>query len=273
MLTEKTFQGSAVSINYAEGPCGGQPMLLLHGVTQRWQAFLSLFPQLTQTHHVFALDFRGHGKSGHAAHAYRGEDFAQDVLAFIHEVIAKPAVIYGHSLGGMVGVYVAGLCPERVRALIIGDSKLFLRNLNGSMYGQMFEKTLALLRQRLTFEDLSAAVSEMVLDSPIYGKVPMKALPGCDESYLAAWCRSLLQLDPDVLQMLNDGSSAANWRPEEFLRKVTCPTLLMQGDPGMGGLMTDEGVARARELLVQSQHVCLTGLGHSPAVVRSRPGS
>lgn len=33
MLTEKGFNTGVVSLNYAEGPTGGAPLVLLHGVT------------------------------------------------------------------------------------------------------------------------------------------------------------------------------------------------------------------------------------------------
>jgi len=33
MLTEKTFDTDTVTINYAEGPPGGMPLTMLHGIT------------------------------------------------------------------------------------------------------------------------------------------------------------------------------------------------------------------------------------------------
>jgi pimeloyl-ACP methyl ester carboxylesterase len=263
MLIDKSFSANAVSLNYVEGPAGGPALLLLHGLTQRWQAFLSLVPQLTQTHHVFAPDLRGHGKSDRVSGGYRGEDYAKDVMEFMEHVIGEPAAIFGHSLGGMIGVYVAACRPELVRALIIGDSKLFMNDLNGSMYGEMFVKTLALLRCTQKFEELRRGVSEMSLHSPVYGEVAMGQLPECDQPYLSSWARSLSQLDPETLEMALDGRASQNWRPDDFLRKVKCPTLLIQADPKMGGLMTTDGVAQARGLLAESQHICLDGLGHS----------
>ncbi|HVZ19010.1 MAG TPA: alpha/beta hydrolase, partial [Terriglobales bacterium] len=248
MLTRKTFRGSAVSLNYMEGPAGGPALLLLHGLTQRWQAFLQLLPQLTQTHHVFVPDLRGHGESGHMKGGYRGEGYGQDILEFLDQVVKEPVIIFGHSLGGLVGIWVSGYRKEQVRALIVGDSKLFLRDLNGSMYGEMFGKTLALLRESREFEFLRRGVSEMLLHSPVYGEVPMKMLPVCDEAYIAAWARSLSHMDPETIEMTLDGRAAENWRPEEYLPKVKCPTLLLQADPKMGGLMTDEDVRRARTL-------------------------
>jgi len=271
MLTEKTFRGSAANLHYVEGPKGGPALLLLHGLTQRWQAFLQLMPQLTQTHHLFAPDLRGHGRSARVKEGYRGEDYSHDILEFTDQIIQQPVVIFGHSLGGMVGVYVAGCRAQVVRGLIIGDSKLFMRDLNGSMYGEMFEKTLALLQASLDFARLKQGVTEMILHSPVYGEVLMKSLPGCDEPYLTAWARSLSQLDPETVKMTMDGRAAENWRPEEFLPKVKCPTLLMQADPKMGGLMADDDVKQARELLPNAQQVSLEGLGHSLHMSEAAP--
>ena len=78
-------------------------------------------------------------------------------------------------------------------------------------------------------------------------------------------------MDSSALEMTLDGRAAENWRPEEFLPKVKCPTLLMQADPQLGALMTDEGVRQARELLPNSQHVCLQGVGHSLHIYQAAP--
>ncbi len=271
MLTQKKFQGSAVTLNYMEGPASGPALLLLHGLTQRWQAFLSLMPHLTQTHHVFAPDFRGHGLSGRVKEGYRGEDYAQDIQEFIEQTIKEPVIIYGHSLGGMIGVYFAGCHPQLTRALIIGDAKLFMRHLHALMYGQLFEKALAIMRTNSDYEHLRKAVPEMMLPSPLYGEVPMRSLPGYDAPYLAAWARALSQLDPDCLVMTLDGRAAQNWCPEECLPQVQCPTLLIQGDPKHGGLLSDEDVKDARALLPKFMHVRLDGVGHGLQMLDTAP--
>jgi len=263
MLTQKTFEGSAVSLSYREGPASGPALLLLHGLTQRWQAFLPLLPQVLLTHHVFAIDLRGHGLSGHVKDGYRGEDYGRDVIEFLEQVIKEPVIVFGHSLGGMVGIYVAGCLPQMVRALIVGDSSLFRQNTNRAVYLEMFQKTLALLERRLDGETLSRELGEMTLHSPVYGEIQMKSLPNTDEAYLAAWASSLSHMDPAALAMTLDGRASENWRPKEFLQRVQCPTLLLQADPKVGGLMTDEDVAGARTLLRHSLRVQIKGVGHS----------
>ncbi len=67
MLTEHTFNTGVVTINYAEVGLSGQPLVLLHGGSARWQSSLPIIPELSQRWHVFALDLRGHGKLGRVA--------------------------------------------------------------------------------------------------------------------------------------------------------------------------------------------------------------
>jgi pimeloyl-ACP methyl ester carboxylesterase len=63
MLFEKRYRVDEVALNYAEGPDAGPPMVLTHGLTDRWQYYLPIMPFLTMRWHVYALDFRGHGRS------------------------------------------------------------------------------------------------------------------------------------------------------------------------------------------------------------------
>ena len=73
MLKERTFDANGVAINYAEGPPSGPPLVLLHGGGDRWQHFLPILPSLVMRWQVYALDLRGHGKSGRVPGQYRPE--------------------------------------------------------------------------------------------------------------------------------------------------------------------------------------------------------
>src|SRR5437879_880800 len=97
VLSEKSFDTGEVILNYAEGPPAGPPLVLLHGTGGRWQVWEYLLPQLTPHWQVYALDLRGHGKSGRVARQYRVVDYTRDVVAFI-EHLSEPAVLIGHSL-------------------------------------------------------------------------------------------------------------------------------------------------------------------------------
>jgi pimeloyl-ACP methyl ester carboxylesterase len=92
MLKEQKFVTGVVTINFAQGPPSGPPLLLIHGGGDRWQYFLPILPSLVLRWHVFALDLRGHGKSGCVPGKYRPEHYVVDVV----HVYLEGA---GHDLG------------------------------------------------------------------------------------------------------------------------------------------------------------------------------
>ncbi|SRR5579883_1025605 len=105
IINEYIFRSQSVGLNYIEGPNNGSDILLLHGGCGRWQSFLPIISDLITNLHVYAIDFRGHGKSTRAI-SYNLQDYVQDTSSFIKERIKKPTIIFGNSLGGMVAIMV-----------------------------------------------------------------------------------------------------------------------------------------------------------------------
>src|SRR4051794_30676963 len=113
MLQEKSFDTGEVILNYAEGPKSGSPMVMQHGGTVSWQHYRPLLPALTKHWHVFALDLRGHGKSGRPAdEQYFAVDYARDIAAFIRQQIDQPVILVGHSLGSLAVLATTSLVPD-----------------------------------------------------------------------------------------------------------------------------------------------------------------
>ena len=102
MLRERPFDTGTVTLNVAEGPPSGPPLVLLHGGSARWQALAPIIPGLAERWRVHALDLRGHGRSGWTPGRYALADHAADVAAFVEHGAREPAVLFGHSHGGMV---------------------------------------------------------------------------------------------------------------------------------------------------------------------------
>ena len=120
MLTPRRFHHESLELNVAEGAPSGLPLVMLHGVTRRWQTFRPLLPALENGWHVHALDFRGHGLSDRAGGAYRVVDYVADAVALV-ESLPQPAFVYGHSLGAMVAAAVAAATPDHVRGVVLED--------------------------------------------------------------------------------------------------------------------------------------------------------
>src|SRR5690349_431005 len=130
MLTEQQFQTGDMAINYADDPTASAPLVLLHGLALRWQDLWPLVLPLSAEWHLYAPDFRGHGKSGRAAAPtdYHYTDYVKDTVAFLREVVKEPAVLVGHSLGALIALGTAAAAPESVRALILLDPPFHSRN-------------------------------------------------------------------------------------------------------------------------------------------------
>src|SRR5215471_18127174 len=96
-LSVRQFRGSGASINFAEGPSNGPPLVLLHGLSRTWQSFSPLLSELSSRFHLFAVDLRGHGGSSKVSGGYRISQFAQDISEFLARVVGREAALFGHS--------------------------------------------------------------------------------------------------------------------------------------------------------------------------------
>lgn len=275
-LIERTFDTgdaqSNVQLNYAEGSTDGPPLVLLHGLGRRWQVFLPLIPALSLRWHIFAPDLRGHGKSSHVSRGYHGPQYAEDVTRFLRDCVRVPAVVFGHSLGGMIGMSVASSHPDLVRALILGDNRIVARKLHHPMYTALFSGLRDLARKGGSIEEIARGIGKIVLPLPSGdGFTTISNLPGNDEAYLLSWASCVKQADPDTYGMTVDGSSLEGWDGEALLRGITCPTLLLQATPELGGLMSDSDVALATRLLPHHTHVKFRSLGHALFIQQPDP--
>jgi pimeloyl-ACP methyl ester carboxylesterase len=271
-LQERLFDAGGVKINYAEGPKNGRPLILLHGLGRSWQDFAVLIPRFSSYWHVYAVDMRGHGKSGHVPRGYTSAGYAAEIVRFVRDLVAEPAILFGHSMGGVAAVHVAAQHPDIVLAVILGDNPLSGDHLQHSFYRELFVGLHALAMRGGTLQELAKGLANIRISLPgLDYPIPLGDLPGNDEAYLTKWAESLRHLDPEVFAMTLDGSTLADFESEVLLPKMRCPTLIMQASPELGGLMTDEEVERAMRLLPRPKLVKFPLLGHALHLQQPQP--
>lgn len=106
------------------GEAGAPPLCFLHGGAAHAHWFDAVAPALEARHHVVSLDQRGHGESTWASPpAYATEDFAADLLGVMDALGWERMALVGHSMGGHNAMAFAAWHPERVRALVVVDSR------------------------------------------------------------------------------------------------------------------------------------------------------
>jgi pimeloyl-ACP methyl ester carboxylesterase len=268
---ENIFDAGQVTIHYAERAAPGPPVVLLHGIGRTWQDFLPVLPAFADCH-VFALDLRGHGKSGRVPNRYRTADYSADVSAFLKNKVSSTAVIFGHSLGGIIALRVAASNPGAVRAIIVGDSVLDRDTLAHSMYQALFVSLYPVVIQGGSREQIAARLAKLEIPVPgLPGTVAIGDLPGNNEASLRKWAQCLQQLDPQALQATIDGSTFEDFQCEEVLRGVRCPALILQSNPELGGLMSESAIQQLQRHLPNVQVARFPLLGHTLHLQRAQP--
>jgi len=268
----KIFRAREVSIHYAEGPQNRPPLVLLHGLARDWRSFLVLLRELSSRFHVFALDLRGHGESSRATRGYRITQYAQDVSEFLETVLPSGAAIFEHSLGGEVGMYVAAQGNCRATALIVGDSAISPESFARSMYDPLFFQLHELILRGGSQEELARGIGKIEIRVPDLDEtLRIEELPGNSEAVLLEWAHCAMLTDPDALAMTLDGSSFEGWNPAEILPRISCPTLLLQGNPDLDALLSDSDVKLALKLLPKAEHVKFPLLGHALFIQQPKP--
>lgn len=96
-----------------------QNILLLYGALGHKGMFDPILPLLKNDFTVYTFDFSGHGGKP-LTDSLSIQGFAEETAAFIKDNIGGEVNIFGHSMGGYVGLYMArhGMVPiERVMTL------------------------------------------------------------------------------------------------------------------------------------------------------------
>lgn len=265
-IKEHIFDTGTVKINYAEIPSSGVPLVLLHGGNARWQAFGSILEDLVDWH-VYAPDFRGHGKSGWVPSCYRLQDYMDDIISLLRKQIQVPALLFGHSLGGIIALMVAAQYTEGVRAVVVGDAPLSRQSWWEALQPTL--ERLAAWRELCGGQQSISQIVNILRDSPVEGPgksepVPMRQLMGEESPFYDWMATSLYQGDPDMLTAILErfDVTSQGYEMKLILPAIRSPVLLLQADPKAGGVMNDEEIEIAWPLLARPSHVRLDGVSH-----------
>ncbi len=122
-MAQRSLPG--VNLHYATWGVGGpdRATLLIHGLTASHMEWSLLGPALAADGaYVVAPDLRGRGLSSKPAHGYSLAIHAADLLALADALGLATFRVVGHSLGAIIGMYLAVIAPERVTKLVMVDA-------------------------------------------------------------------------------------------------------------------------------------------------------
>jgi len=122
---EKSVQIEDVELKYAEGPNNGPALVMLHAQMMDWFDYSRVLPELSESYHIFVVDYNGHGKTTAPVETMNANSIGNTLAIFIENVVKEPAFITGNSSGGLLTVWLAANKPELVRAIVLEDPPLF----------------------------------------------------------------------------------------------------------------------------------------------------
>lgn len=250
---ELSFMTDGVTLNYVVGPDNGLPLLLIPGQMESWQGYKCVIPALSKRFHIFVPDLRGHGKSTWTPGQYSYNICGNDLKCFIQEVIQQPSLVAGLSSGGVLTIWLAANAPEYVLAIISEDPPVF-----SSIWPRIQDEKLMTRNFKLAVDilgqpgkrDVEQYLSEVGI--PVEGKSELLKIPPFiiksiffldrlnravrphspyDTPFLPYNMRAghkfLSEYDTDFSRATVDGDLSEDFDPEETLKRVKCPMLLL----------------------------------------------
>jgi pimeloyl-ACP methyl ester carboxylesterase len=286
----KTAQVNGVTFSYAEGPDNGPPLVLLHAQLLDWFSYARVLPALSKHFHVFDVDYPGHGATrAPADYPMTADRIGADLADLISQKIGEPVFITGNSSGGLLSVWLAANRPALIRAAMLEDPPLFSAEyprIKQTVAYRAFRTSDSATRDHPkdflrywidgnagfftrnvgpgTPALLRASLSIFRWTHPENQPAELGILPNETVRMLI---RGLDLYDPRFGAAFYDGSWNTGFDHAAALRRILCPTLLLQAntaylpDGALNGAMSREEGDRAAALLRNGRFVHV-GAGH-----------
>lgn len=239
------------AINY-ERRGSGDPLVLLHGIAHRWQAWEPVLDDLARHHDVIALDLPGFGRSPRPA---GGEPptvpaLAARIATFLADLGVDRPHVAGNSLGGALALELAATGVART-ATALSPAGFATRPEAYYALGVLIE------HRALTY--LPTGIIRKFVTSPRGRTVCMGMIMSRPQNL------SIERVVGDALAMRQGTGFRRQARAlsaYRFIGSPTVPVTVAWGDRDKILLLRQ--ASRARAHLPAARHVTLTGCGHVP---------
>lgn len=225
----------------------GEPVLFIHGFPLRGEMWSDTARRLAPRWRSIVPDLRGHGQS-EATPQMSMARFADDLAELLdHVAERRPAVIAGLSMGGMITFEFFRRHRNRVRALILADTRAAAETPEGAARRDAIAE--AALR------DGSKTAADSMIDQVF--------APNLSPTIRSHWYAAMAATSPIGVAA---AARAMKGRADSFptLPKIDCPTLVVVGEDDTltpPSLMQD-----IAERITDSRFVVIPESGHVPPV-------
>ncbi|GAA5006741.1 alpha/beta fold hydrolase [Actinopolymorpha pittospori] len=182
----------------------GRPLVLLHGGLLTIDSnFGPMLPAFATSRQVVAVELQGHGRTADIDREFTLEHLADDVAGLLDHLGIARADLFGFSLGGLVSTEFAIRHPQRVDRMVLGSSHVRQDGYHEEIRDPESHPGSTRMPTSADFAEMKAAYEEVAPD------------PDHFEAFAAR---------------LSAMVSAFRGWPEDAVRAITAPTLIIVGD-------------------------------------------
>jgi pimeloyl-ACP methyl ester carboxylesterase len=221
------------------GPADGPLLVCVHGLGGSLVNWAAVAPRLTDTVRLVALDLAGFGQTRAVGRSASVISNKRLLHRFLTEVIARPAILVGNSMGGMITTLQAHAHPETVAGAVLIDPALpiAIRARPDPLVTAMFAMyavppvgRAALRARRGRSTPRQAAMEVLRLCCVDAGRVPAEVIDQHVE--VARLRRSYTEVDDAMLDAARSLMRvlALRRRHVEMLAGMAGPVLLLHGE-------------------------------------------
>jgi pimeloyl-ACP methyl ester carboxylesterase len=225
----------------------GVPVVLLHAFPQDRTMWDLQVEALSTSHRIIAPDFRGFGESDAPDGPYALEQYADDVKSLLDHLVLQQVVFVGLSMGGYTIFAFCRKYPERVKALVLADTRAGADTEEGKAGRLAMAKTAQ--------ENGAGPIADTMLPK-LLSPVALRTKP----ELVREVRRRIERTRPSGIA---GAQMAMAGRPDSvpLLAQIACPTLIITGEldgptpPAEGALMAEHIRGARLEIISQAGHL------------------
>jgi N-formylmaleamate deformylase len=245
-------EANGIRLHYTRTGGAKPAVVLAHGLTDDGLCWTPVAEALAGDYDLVMVDARGHGRSDAPERGYGPAEQAADLAGVIAELgLARPAVL-GHSMGAATALVLAGTHPEAVSAILLEDPPAWWMDRPAGPPGGTDPDA----ERREWMSGLKRTTREELLEQQ------RAEAPGWSEAELGPWADAKLRFSCALIRGFGTPPAASiDW--PATLGRITCPALLITGDPALGAIVTAEAARALGTRLPQVRVAHVPEAGHN----------
>jgi pimeloyl-ACP methyl ester carboxylesterase len=245
-------------------PTEKETVICAHGLTRNSHDFDFLAQDLAQDRRVACPDIAGRGQSGWLAdpNLYGYAQYMADATALLARLNHTSFDWVGTSMGGLIGMFLAGQPQTPLRRLVMND-------IGAAIPGNALKRIRNYVSLQPHFSSLEQANKYIRQILAPFGNLTEEQWQhlthyGIRQDESGSY---VMNYDPNIIKSIAQGPEERDIELWPLWEKVTCPVLLIHGQNS--DLLTPAIIARMKEMKKDLEVITFPDTGHAPALMNA----